>query len=243
MVVYNYEQITKWFYDTGADHRGDLYRHSCRHYTYHCEPLMIPELLSTYPLISDQVDRRELGVVLEQLRRSLGVEGDIVELGCYLGTSSLFIRRVLDKTGSAKVFHVYDSFEGLPEKDAKDHSAAGDQFVAGELLATKKQLIEQFKKAHLTPPIIHKGWFESLTTPDIPDQIAFAFLDGDYYSSIRTSLKLIESHMSPGGIIVVDDYRNEALPGAAKALDEWVRPRGLTIHVEASLGIVRLSGV
>lgn len=204
---------------------------------------MVPELLSQYPLISDQVDRRELGVVLEQLRKSLDIEGDIVELGCYLGTSSLFIRRVLDKSGSRKAFHVYDSFEDLPEKHALDQSAAGDQFVTGELLATKKQLIDQFKKARLALPTIHKGWFESLSAQDIPDQIAFAFLDGDYYSSIRTSLHLIESHMAPGGIIVVDDYQNEALPGAAKALDEWARPRGLNIHVEASLGIVRLSNV
>jgi len=204
---------------------------------------MIPELLDKYPLISDQVDRRELRVVLEQLYRSLDVEGDIVELGCYQGTSSLFIRRVLDKTGSSKVFHVYDSFEGLPEKRAQDQSAAGDQFVAGELRATKKQLIDQFKKAGLTPPIIHKGWFESLTLQDIPDSIAFAFLDGDYYSSIRASLHLIESRMAPGGIIVVDDYRSEALPGVARALDEWMRPRGLDIHVEASLGIVHLSNV
>lgn len=204
---------------------------------------MIPELLSTYPLISDQVDRRELGVVLEQLCKSLDIDGDVVELGCYLGTSSLFIRRVLDKAGSTKTFHVYDSFEGLPEKLGQDQSAAGDQFVAGELLATKKQLIEQFRKAHLAVPVIHKGWFEDLTVQDIPDKIAFAFLDGDYYSSIRTSLKLIESHMSPDGIIVVDDYRNEALPGAAKALDEWAKPRGLTVRVEASLGIIRLSNV
>lgn len=204
---------------------------------------MVPKLLSQYPLISDQVDQRELTVVLEQLRRALSVEGDVVEFGCYLGTSSLFIRRVLDQSGSKKAFHAYDSFEGLPEKHAQDQSAAGDQFVVGELLATKKQLIDQFKKARLTPPIIHKGWFESLSAQDIPDQIAFAFLDGDYYSSIRTSLHLIESHMAPGGIIVVDDYHNEALPGAARALDEWSRPRGLDIHVEASLGIVRLSDV
>ncbi len=204
---------------------------------------MIPELLDKYPLISDQVDRRELAVVLEQLRRSLDMKGDVVELGCYLGTSALFIRRILDASGSLKVFHVYDSFEGLPEKHAQDQSVAGDQFVAGELRATKKQLVDQFKKAHLTVPIVHKGWFESLTDQDIPETIAFAFLDGDYYSSIRASLQLIESHMAPGGIIVVDDYRSEALPGAARALDEWARPRGLDIHVEASLGIVRLSDV
>jgi O-methyltransferase len=201
---------------------------------------MIQELLSNYPLISDQVDRRELAVVLEQLQRSLDIEGDVIELGCYLGTSSLFIRRVLDKNGSKKAFHVYDSFEGLPEKDAKDQSAAGDQFVAGELLATKKQMIEQFRKAHLAVPIIHKGWFEDLTLQDIPDKIAFAFLDGDYYSSIRTSLKLIESRMSPGGTIVVDDYRNEALPGAAKAVDEWASRMGKSVRCEASLAIIRL---
>lgn len=204
---------------------------------------MIDELLKKYSLISDQVDAREVRLVLQALRDSLDNtdSGDIVEFGCYSGTTSLFISRLLTLQKSSREFHVYDSFEGLPEKQAEDQSRAGDQFVAGELLATKKQFLLNYKKAGLAPPLIHKGWFSSLTDDDIPGEVAFAFLDGDYYESIMTPLKLIWPRLVSGSVVVVDDYANEALPGAAKAVDEWLVQHSIKrLRVEHSLAILYL---
>lgn len=67
----------------------------------------------------------------------------------------------------------------------------------------------------------------------------FAFLDGDYYESIKNSLKLIENKLANQSVIVVDYYSNEALPGAAKAVDEWLVHRtGYSLKTEASLAII-----
>jgi O-methyltransferase len=191
-------------------------------------------LLKKYPIISDQVDVAELTMVLQQAAKSQ--PGAIVEFGCYIGTTSLFLRRLLGD----REFHVYDSFEGLPEKTSPDLSPAGEQFKKGELTATKKQFIQEFKKANLPLPVIHKGWFDQVQPDDIPDGISFAFLDGDYYESVKVPLHLIEPKLLPGAIIVVDDYANEALPGAAKAVDEWCRTRGYTVRVAHSLAIIHV---
>lgn len=200
----------------------------------------IEQLLQRYPIVSDQVDARELATLLRELDRALvhHPSGAIVELGCYVGTTSLFIRRVLDSADGDYEFHVYDSFAGLPPKTSKDQSVAGDQFVEGELHASRKQFMMHFKKAGLLPPTIHKAWFSGLTLNDMPDQIVFAFLDGDYYESIRDSLALVAPKLSAGAVVVVDDYANEALPGAAKATDEWLRLHGKTARVQASLAII-----
>lgn len=199
----------------------------------------ISGLLNKYPIISDQVDRRELQVVLEQFEKSLSIEGAVVEFGCYVGTTSLFIRRLLNEHDDNREFHVYDSFEGLPEKHELDLSPAGEQFKAGELSVSKKQFIQEFKKAGLRLPMIHKGWFSDLTGSDVPAPVAFAFLDGDYYDSIKRPLQLLQSKLSPGAVIVVDDYANEALPGAAKAVDEWCQIRGYSVRVAHSLAIIQ----
>lgn len=206
-------------------------------------------LITKYPLISEQVSKLQVEVILRELTRVLdaGVEGDIVEFGCYIGTTSLFIRRLLDNQQTASVkgrsfhapeFHAYDSFEGLPEKSVWDASPSGEQFTAGELAVSKKQFLREFQKAHLQPPIVHKGWFSSLTEKDVPEKIAFAFLDGDFYESIRDSLRLVLPRMQKGGVIVVDDYVREALPGAAKAVHEYFQPE----HVKAvhNLGVIYL---
>ncbi len=198
-------------------------------------------LLAKYPIISDQVDAKELGTLLRELEKLLqsGVTGNIVEFGCYVGTTSLFMRRLLDAYDFKGEFHVYDSFMGLPEKTQADASAAGEQFKAGELLAPRKTFIQNFKKAGLKLPIIHKGWFADFSPNDVPEDIIFAFFDGDFYESIADSFRMCDGKFHKKATIVVDDYANEALPGAARAVDEWLKNnQQFTIRTEASLAII-----
>ena len=231
----------------------------------------IPSIIAKHHLISDQVNKAQVETILRELQKVLEkeVEGAVVEFGCYIGTTSLPIRRYLDaytadchfdrshrrsgeippaeastktseqtRNTSPRVFHVYDSFEGLPPKSAHDASGAGEQFTAGELAVSKKQFLHEFHKAGLQPPIVHKGWFGDLSEQDIPAQIAFAFLDGDFYESIRDSLRLVLPHMQKGSTIVIDDYAREALPGAAKAVHEYFPATRIT--VAHNLGIIHL---
>lgn len=192
-----------------------------------------------YPLVSDQMSKDQIAVILQSLERLLPLqEGAVVEFGCYLGTTSLFIRRLLDAYGNGREFHVYDSFEGLPPKTAADESRAGEQFQAGELAVSKKQFVQQFQKAGLKPPVVHKGWFKDLSGRDVPEKIAFAFLDGDFYESILYSLRLVVPRMTSGGMIIIDDYAREALPGAAKAAHEYFSAE--RIQTQHNLGIVQL---
>lgn len=203
--------------------------------------MITDHLLTKHPIISDQVDAKELGVLLRELEKVLqsGMTGNIVEFGCYVGTTSLFIRRLLDAYDFSGEFHVYDSFAGLPEKTQADNSAAGEQFKAGELLAPRKTFIQNFKKAGLKLPIIHKGWFANFSPNDVPTDIIFAFFDGDFYESIADSFRLCDGKFYEKATIIVDDYANEALPGAARAVDEWLKGHPAQLVVEASLAIIR----
>lgn len=204
--------------------------------------MITDQLLKKYPIISDQVDARELRVLLVELETWLqrGGAGNVVELGCYVGTTSLFIRRLLDHYKFTGEFHVYDSFEGLPPKSEQDQSVAGDQFVEGELFAARKTFIENFKKAHLTLPAIHKGWFSNLTLADVPNPVGFAFFDGDYFDSINDSFRVAGPKFTDDAVVIVDDYANEALPGAARATDNWLHAHpGKLLRVQSSLAIIR----
>lgn len=205
--------------------------------------MITEQLLATYPLISDQVNKAELAVLLSNLEQLLraGRRGNVVEFGCYKGTTSLFIRRLLDAYEYDAEFHVYDSFAGLPPKTAPDNSAAGDQFVTGKLNASKKEFVTVFKKTGLVMPRVHKGWFKELSAADVPGDIMFAFLDGDYYESIRDSFKAIQENLQPAAVVIVDDYVNEALPGAARATDEWRAHHAATCRVQSSLAVLRLT--
>lgn len=211
-----------------------------------------------------QVSTKETEILLSLLEQTLAADipGDVVELGCYKGDTSVVFQRALQnpvklqnstKTtqnltnashNSTKNLWLYDSFAGLPEKTKEDSSAAGDQFKTGELFVTKREVIEKFKRQNLPLPKIKKAFFEDLDqNEDFPVEISFAFLDGDLYTSIKTSLSLIESKMQPGSIIVVHDYNNPELPGSARATDEWLKSHPAKIanfKTQETLAIIKI---
>ena len=213
-----------------------------------------------------QVTARETEILLQELKKTLNnnIPGDVVEFGCYKADTSVLYQKLLESMGHGgafqpdnhtpstdqKILWLYDSFEGLPAKTREDNSAAGDAFQAGELLVTKREVVEKFKKMEevikkglefdrqkrfgsvremiekLRKIIakIKKAFFDDLDIIyDIPEKISYAFLDGDLYQSIKTSLNLVSSKMSQGGVIIVHDYNNPELPGSARAVDEWLK--------------------
>ncbi len=172
----------------------------------------------------EQVTKQETEEILRLAEKALSVAGDFVELGCYKGETSLLLARILKAYGSDKRLWLYDSFEGLPEKTVEDASTAGEQFKAGELFVSKREVVEKFKRSGLPFPVIKKGFFEDLDpATDLPSNVAFAFCDGDLYGSIKTSLKLVVPKLADDGIVVVHDYNNPELPGSSRAVDEFLR--------------------
>jgi O-methyltransferase len=163
------------------------------------------------------------------------VPGDVVELGCHEGQTSVLMRKVMGFYVPERQLHVYDSFEGLPDSNQKDGSIP---YGARDLKATKDKLIENFKRYGLKVPEIHEGWFEETLPTELPDQICFAYLDGDLYSSILTSLQYVYPRMPKGAICLIDDYADpsihkgwNALPGVKKACDEYLadKPERMTL--------------
>ena len=194
-----------------------------------------------YPYIimvwkNDQVSELETDRIIRLARQQLSCRGDFVELGCYKGDTSLLLAEVL--RGTEKKLWIYDSFEGLPEKSENDESALGENFKGGELFVTKREVKERFLRSGLSVPIIKKAWFSDLSEDDLPEEIALAFLDGDFYESIRDSLKLIESRMVDKGVIIVHDYNNPALPGVRKAVDEWMPGHKMTMKSYQSMAVL-----
>ncbi len=203
---------------------------------------MTETLLKKHEIISEQIEPKELSVILRECERMLQtapMDAGIVEFGCYEGTTSLFLQRLIKALRPSVSLHVYDSFEGLPSKIHLDSSSVGELFVTGELKASKQALTRNFKRAHVPLPVIHKGWFKDVLPAEVPESIIFAFLDGDYYESIIDSLKLIWPKLLPGAVVIVDDYQNEALPGAERAVDYWLKRYSARLQVEASLAIIK----
>jgi O-methyltransferase len=156
------------------------------------------------------------------------IDGEIVELGCYVGESSKYLMKTLVESDSSKRLYVYDSFEGLPDLTKWEENTG---WKSGTLKTTEEILISNFKQNGLPIPIIHKDWFNNIPEYKIPEKISFAFLDGDFYNSIYDSLTKVFDKVAEGGYILFHDYKRADLPGVDAAIIDFLKERGLKYNV------------
>ena len=162
------------------------------------------------------------------------VPGSFVECGVWKGGSSAIMALAIRNSGQERHLHLFDSFEGLPEPTEKDGEYATTTYSGGRSggkLATINQcqagldevrhlILDQIrvpeKLAHF-----HVGWFQNTVPVDAGKlgPIALLRLDGDWYDSTKICLEHLYPLLSPGGILVLDDYN--CWEGCRKATDEY----------------------
>ena len=152
------------------------------------------------------------------------IEGDLVELGCFVGESSKYLRKTLDVFNSDKKLFVYDSFEGLPDLSKWEE---GTPWKPRTLKTSEEVLVRNFEVNGLNrPDKIVKGWFKDIKEEDLPEKVSFAFFDGDFYDSIYDSLVKVYDRVSEGGYIFFHDYQRPDLPGVDQAIKDFLNERG-----------------
>jgi len=150
------------------------------------------------------------------------VPGDAVELGCFQGHTSVFLKKTLLWLAPEKELHLFDSFQGLPELGPEDAETQHPHLIRRGAVACPKAAVDNYFAARDCPlPRIVPGWFRETLPQELPGTISFALLDGDLYDSIQVSLREVWPRLSPGGIVVVDDYSWNGCPGCTQAVDEF----------------------
>lgn len=152
------------------------------------------------------------------------VPGDLIETGVWRGGASILMRAVLKANGeTARTVWVADSFEGLPKPDPEQYPAdAGDQhFTYRELAVPLEQVEENFRCYGLLDSQVRfvKGWFRDTLPTLTAEHFALIRLDGDMYESTIVALESLYPKLSPGGIVIIDDYG--AIQGCRQAVDDF----------------------
>lgn len=197
-----------------------------------------------------------LGWGLDGVLRA-GVPGAVVELGCNAGHTSVWLGSCLatipDAAPGGRELVLFDSFAGLPAPTPQDTAPGGEpdavNLLEGDLPATRRQVVERFARYGLPAPRIVPGWFSD-TLDRLPDRIALAYLDVDLYAPTLTGLRAVWPRLSPGGLLVIDDYCDSdrdphawrGLPGVKRACDEFFTPLGLTVQVVPGVAGYRATG-
>ena len=166
--------------------------------------------------------------------QALHVPGDFWECGVYKGgTARLLAERL---AASDKRLHLFDTFGGMPATGPEDLHGEGD-FADTSPAAVCERV------GHADRVKFHVGRIPGTFVVGDASPIAFAHIDVDIYRSILDCCAEIYPRLTPGGIMVFDDYGFPSCPGARKAVDEFFadKPEQPLVLPNAQAIVVRLT--
>lgn len=127
--------------------------------------------------------------------RHVSIDGCFTEFGVFKGGTLRFMAHKLPN----RVFHGFDSFEGLPEAWAGFDLAKGAFNLGGRLPKMPRNVM------------LHQGFFDAslpIWKETHADTIAFMHIDCDLYSSTKTILEQLVGRLQVGTVILFDEYFN-----------------------------------
>lgn len=188
--------------------------------------------LARYPQPDPRTNRhyslsRAINYILEAR-----IEGALVECGVAVGNSvsvmaaALEMRKTFDRE-----FYLYDTFTGTANYSDIDVNYAGmpaAEFLEGQpeskhLESTLDAAIQNIRSRTGYPlerMRFIRGPVEETIPATVPDKIALLRLDTDWYQGTRHELTYLYPLLSPGGVLIVDDYGHWR--GCRRAVDEFI---------------------
>lgn len=173
---------------------------------------------------------------------SARIPGDIVECGVWRGGSMMAAACTLIECGDAtRELHLFDTFEGMSPPGARDVDIDGQPASAllrGQdkndpdsawCLATLPDVRSALSGTGYEMARMHfvQGKVEDTIPGHTPERIALLRLDTDWYESTRHELEHLYPRLSPGGVLIIDDYGHWA--GCRQAVDEYFAARKLHV--------------
>lgn len=166
--------------------------------------------------------------------------GNIVECGVGRGRTFLFLAFLVKEENKGRELWGFDSFAGFPEPTAEDKSFRNPQ--TGEKASQRDDILWLLRDAGLGENFMQKqiklvpGFFETSLRQYHGDKIAFLHADVDLYRSYRQVLEEFYPKVVNGGVVLFDEYRDPAFPGATQAIEEYFADKGEKIERHALSG-------
>ena len=179
----------------------------------------------------------DYGDILQFIDNTINIDGDIVEIGCYMGSGSCVITSYLKEKNIKKRFVIYDTFGGFNYEEAKtsqDNNWAGSHVTDGRL-EVEKRIRKRIKNSNIKIEVIKKNIIEKDSLKEI-NKICFAIIDVDLYEAVYSALHHVHKKLSINGIIAVEDAgHTPMLLGAKLALEDFLNDLELETYLKIQM--------
>jgi hypothetical protein len=167
-----------------------------------------------------------LQTVLWGAQQARNLPGDFVELGVFRGHTTLFLAEYLEFAAWPKRWWLYDTFEGIPD-DQLDAGWEAVNKVNYKGTFTFEEVRDRF--AAFPNITVTQGRVPQIFDQVCPEQISFMHIDLNNATAEVGALDALYDRITPGGVIVFDDYGWQAASAQFHAETRWFTSRGLAI--------------
>jgi O-methyltransferase len=165
--------------------------------------------------------------------QALGVEGDFVECGVYKGDISWVLTEMVDLGHHGRTMYLYDTFAGFSSNysSSNDFPDTPHFFETAQADYSQAGLCESVIARFANKPYVRvvKGVVPDILNDISPDKIALLHLDMNSPGPERGALDRLYDKISPGGVLVFDDYGWTIFRRQKESADAFMQSRGLTI--------------
>ncbi|MCW3076488.1 MAG: hypothetical protein JWO32_1097 [Bacteroidetes bacterium] len=157
---------------------------------------------NTQKITSGTSYKEHLAMALKIIEGHLdNIEGDIVECGCWKGSSSSNLSIIAKLLGKKLI--IYDSFEGLPDMEISDREAS--KYNRGEYRGMQEEVKNNITNYGCIEVCeFRKGWFKD-TLSSHSEKISLLFIDVDLEPSLNDCVKSLWPHLSNGAYLFTDE--------------------------------------
>ncbi|HJQ75446.1 MAG TPA: TylF/MycF/NovP-related O-methyltransferase [Gaiellaceae bacterium] len=168
-----------------------------------------------------RLTRERLATLWRAAANVVAVPGAAAEIGSFQGGSAYFIAASFrGLLGEELPLEVIDTFEGHPQ-DKLSELDSPKQTEQIPFMDTSYEHVRDYLSA-FARVTVHKGEF-SRVAPTLPERAyRFVHVDTDLYEPTADCLRYFVPRLSPGGVIVLDDYGKSSCPGVEQATQEFL---------------------
>jgi hypothetical protein len=179
------------------------------------------DLLHYFPAFVGHMTLWRNLTLYELYKKTLGVSGHIAEVGVYKGGTSLLFAKLVEifEPESLTLVHGFDWFKGTKPSD-DDKLLVEGTYLEDE--ARLRELVRLQKLDHVLK--IHRldvaKELDGFFAEHAHMRFKLVFLDAGVYDVVSSAIRAFWPRLTPGGLLVLDQYNHELALGEVRAVAE-----------------------
>lgn len=167
-----------------------------------------------------------INILLAMIDRTISIEGDVAECGVFRGATLVPMAVHLKQRGCGKRLLGFDSFEGYDNSILLDIGMNAPDEPGKRVGAfdntSRSVVLAKLRRFGADNVALIPGYFQDSLPRCADHRFSLVHLDLGIYQAYKECLEFCYPRMSPGGVILANDYNKPPWPGCKKAVDEFL---------------------